>query len=119
MAFNSYSHGKGHTEEMAESRIHGTTRSSSNRRRNSARGNHLASSCEYGLGRPGETPPREVSQTESGIQRESQFHSLRRRFSDYRRLERTSRKGGEAARGAIHGQKRTHTLPRENRHYTH
>src|SRR5258706_13007852 len=53
MAVNPYSNGESHSGEMAQSRIHGKTRSLPYRSRNTTRGHLLTRISEYCVRRPG------------------------------------------------------------------
>ncbi len=117
MALNPYSHGKSHAQEMAESRIYGKAGSPPNRRRDTAGWHHFTRPRQHGLRRPGKTVTGNLPQTENGLQREGQFRPIRRRLSGHRGIERTARKGGETACGALHERTRTRTVPRKNRHH--
>ena len=72
---------------------------------------------QHGLRRSGKAVTGNLPQTENGLQREGQFRPICRRLSDHRGIERTARKGGETACGALHERTRTRTVPRKNRHH--
>src|SRR5260370_14019553 len=99
--------------QMAESRIYGKAGSPPNRRRDTTGWHCFTRPRQHGLRRPGKTVTGNLHQTENGLQREGKFRPICRRLSGHRGIERTARKGGETACGALHERTRTRTVPRK------
>src|SRR5258708_12817562 len=85
MALNPYSNGKSHAPEMAESWVHGKTRSLPNGSRNSAGRDMLTRISQYGPGWIRSSTTREIpGQSKSLLQMQTISHTLRPHLYNHR-----------------------------------
>src|SRR6266699_2078052 len=119
MALNSYSNGKGYSQEMAKIRVYGGKRSLSYRRRYTTRGYYLTRTCKYDA----RWTRKEIKGTLSKNNgkrdsSKSQLCEIRRRFHRDSSIKRAARTRNQALDRSLHEGTRVRTLIRKNLRYT-